>query len=122
MPLDRVVLDSNTWLSYFYYNEFEKLVEISEDLEVKIYTSQKQLQEIKAVLQRPKFKNKIALPAFDYINFIKHIAYVIKIDERFDRITDTNDNYLFDIAYTAKCSHVVTDDKAVLLLKHVGKI
>lgn len=58
----------------------------------------------------------------DYIKFFLAHAILIKIDERFDRSPDEKDNYLFDLAYTAKLNYIITGDKPLLNMKSVNKI
>jgi putative PIN family toxin of toxin-antitoxin system len=122
MQLDRVVFDTNIWITYFYNGEFEQLVEIVEELEIPIYSSIKLRQELTSVLLRPKLVKKLNYPTERYVAFYRQLSNEIEIDERFDRISDVKDNYIIDIAYTGKCSHVITGDPHLLSLKHVGNI
>jgi putative PIN family toxin of toxin-antitoxin system len=122
MRPDRVVFDTNIWITYFYNGKFEELVEIVEDYEISLYSSERLCQEITSVLQRPKLIKKLNHPTERYIAFYRRLSSEIEIDERFDRIKDVKDNYIIDIAYAAKCSHVITGDPHLLSLKHIGKI
>jgi len=46
----------------------------------------------------------------------------IDIDQRFDRAADIKNNFLFDLAFYAQSSFVVTGEKRLLGMKHVGRI
>jgi putative PIN family toxin of toxin-antitoxin system len=122
MQLDRVVFDTNVWITYFYNGEFEELLEIVEELNITIYASIKLRQELTSVLLRPKLVKKLNYPTERYVAFYRQLSTEIEIDERFDRIKDLKDNYIIDIAYTGHCSHVITGDPHLLSLKHVGRI
>jgi predicted nucleic acid-binding protein len=61
-------------------------------------------------------------PVRYYTRFIEDFSRSIKIDKRFDRAPDIKDNYLFDLAYTAKSFYLVTGDKPLLNMKQVNKI
>jgi uncharacterized protein len=122
MQPDKVVFDTNIWITYFYNSEFEELVEIVEELNITLYSSQKLREELTSVLKRPKLIKKLNHPTERYIAFSLQLSTEIEIDECFDRIKDAKDNYIIDIAYTAKCSHIITGDPHLLSLKHVGKI
>ena len=122
MAIKHIVFDSNTWITYFYNNQFTELVELKTDKELSIYTCSRQLQEIAAVLKRTKFKQRFSNPTSQYIHFCKLIALEIEIDERYDGSADSKDNYLVDTAYTAKADYIISSDKHLLNLKHVGTI
>lgn len=122
MQLDRIVFDANIWITYFYNGEFEEIVEIVEDLNVSIYSCPRLQQELGSVLRRPKLVKKLLFPTSKYLSFYRMLASEIEIDERFDRVQDIKDNYIIDIAYAAKCTHVVTGDPHLLSIKHVSNI
>jgi putative PIN family toxin of toxin-antitoxin system len=122
MQLNRVVFDTNVWITYFYNGEFEQLVEIVEEFEIPIFSSKRLRQELNSVIRRPKLIKKLNYPTDRYIGFYTRLSHEIEIDERFDRVKDIKDNYIIDIAYTADCSHVITGDPHLLSLKHVGSI
>ena len=93
------------------------------DNNITIFVCDELLTELKNVLLRPKFKkhfNKKEIK--DNIEFIKLISTTINIDQRFDRAPDSKDNYLLDLCYTVKSYYLVTGDKPLLNLKHIGKI
>jgi putative PIN family toxin of toxin-antitoxin system len=122
MQLDGVVFDTNIWITYFYNGEFEELVEITEEFDIAIYSSIKLRQELTSVLNRPKLVKKLSYAIDRYVDFYGQLAREIEIDERFERIKDVKDNYIIDIAFAARCSHVITGDPHLLSLKHVGRI
>ena len=122
MPLDRVVFDTNVWITYFYNGEFKELVDIAEVQEIRIFSCLRLRNELASVLIRPKFKKKLRLKVDRYIAFYEKLCVEITIDERFDRIKDLKDNYIVDLAYSAKCSHIITGDPHLLSVKHIGKI
>ena len=122
MQPDRVVFDTNVWITYFYNGEFEELVEIVEEQDITLYSSRRLRDEINSVLLRPKLVKKLKQSTERYIGFYRQLSVEIEIDERFDRISDVKDNYIVDLAYASKCSHIVTGDPHLLSLKHVGNI
>jgi putative PIN family toxin of toxin-antitoxin system len=122
MAIKHIVFDSNTWITYFYNNQFTELADIVTIYGIDIYTCEKQLQEITSVIKRPKLKARFSPPFNRYANFVKLVAKNTEIDERFDRALDEKDNYLVDLAYTVKADHIVSSDPHLLSLKHVGKI
>jgi putative PIN family toxin of toxin-antitoxin system len=122
MAIKHIVFDTNTWVSYFYNAQLDRLLELTFLKGLTIYTCPKQLEEITLVISRDKFAGKLKAPLSDYTDFCKRIAEVVEIDERFDRLADPKDNYLIDMAYTVKADHIVSSDVHLLELKHVGRI
>ena len=52
----------------------------------------------------------------------KDATKIIAIDKTFNRATDPDDNFLFDIAFQSKSYYLITEEKALLNMKHVGRI
>ncbi len=105
MPIKEVVFDTNTWVTFFYNAQFDKLIDIKLDKGIILYSCYQQQLELSEVLKRPKFIKKINLPVEEYIDFYLSIATTIEVDERFDRLEDAKDNYIIDMAYTVKADH-----------------
>lgn len=122
MDIKHIVLDSNTWITYFYNAQLDRLVDLDEQHHLVIYTTPRQIFEIKDVLARAKFANKLKMPLAFYTTFVKELAKNVEISERFDRSADKKDNYLVDLAYTTKADHIISSDPHLLNLKHVGRI
>jgi putative PIN family toxin of toxin-antitoxin system len=120
MAIKHIVFDTNIWVSYFYNAQFDKLVSLTVQMGLKIYSCPKQLEEIKNVISRPTFTGKLNAPVSEYLDFLARVARVVEIDERFDRLADPKDNYLIALAYTVKTDHIISSDRHLLELKHLG--
>lgn len=120
--LDRIVLDTNIWISYTLYNKLYRIAELIAEFDIEVFTCPEILSEFTDVLKRPAYKKYLTLPVAEHAKFIEEITTQIKIDKRFDRAADPDDNFLFDLAYTAKCYYVVTDEPLLLNMKHVHPI
>src|ERR1700733_13116062 len=117
MKADRVVLDSNIFISLILNRQLDKLVAWHKDHDIDIYACPELFEELSHVLNRAAIKKNLQLPANDYIRFFRSISKEVTIDARFDRAPDLNDNYLFDLAYAVKSHYIVTGDKALLNMK-----
>jgi putative PIN family toxin of toxin-antitoxin system len=122
MAIRHIVFDTNCWISYFYNDRFEKLVELKTDHQITFYTCQQQWDELLNVVSRPRFSKRFSSPFEQYPDFAKMVSVFLEIDERFDRSADPKDNYLIDLAYTSKADHIISSDHHLLQLKHIGKI
>ncbi len=121
MQIDRIVLDSNVIISFLISKKVNILTELKHYYDVEIYTCDKQINELENSFSYPKLRKQLPLYK-DYINFFLAHSTLIEIDERFDRSPDLKDNYLFDLAYTAKSNFLITGDKPLLNMKSVNKI
>ena len=122
MKTDRVVLDTNVFISLILSKRLNELVEWRMDYNTSIFICPELLDELKDVLKREKIKSKLTEPIAVYIRFIQSIAQSVIIGRRFDRAPDLKDNYLFDLAYTVKSYYIVTNDHPLLNMKQVNKI
>ena len=122
MKTDRVVLDTNIFISLILSKRLNELVEWSKDHRTIIYVCPELIDELGAVLKRQKIKKYLTAPVSDYINFVSRLTESVIIDQRFDRAPDIKDNYLFDLAYTVKSHYLVTNDFPLLNMKQVNKI
>jgi hypothetical protein len=122
MKTDRVVLDTNIFISLILSKRLNELVEWSKDHRTIIYVCPELIDELGAVLKRQKIKKHLTAPISDYINFVGRLTESVVIDQRFDRAPDIKDNYLFDLAYTVKSHYLVTNDFPLLNMKQVNKI
>ncbi len=122
MKPDRVVLDTNVFISLILTRRLDRLVAWHKDNNVRIYTCEELLEELKEVLARKHIKKNLTQPLSAYLRFIKSVTTEVVIDPRFDRAPDLKDNFLFDWAYTTKSHFVVTGDRPLLNMKQVNRI
>lgn len=116
----RVVLDTNVVVSAVISTDgnpaliFEML--ILEDL--KNYTTQEIIEEIKEVLQRPRIIKRISLVEQDFIvstfeKISEKIVSGVKIEEIKD---DPDDNKFLECAVSASADYIISGDKHLLKL------
>jgi len=122
MEKDRVVFDTNVWLSSILKNRLDKFVSLIADYEVSVYTCPELLEEIhRNLYENAYFKKHVANPE-DHLEIIKAICINRPITRRFDRAADLNDNFLFDLAFAVKSYYLVTGERGLLNMKQVNKI
>ena len=122
MKTDRVVLDTNVYVTLILSKRLNELVEWHKDQNTTIYVCPELIDELTIVLRRQKIKKNLTEPVSAYIRFISRVTESVTIDRRFDRAPDIKDNYLFDLAYTVKSYYIVTNDHPLLKMKQVNKI
>jgi putative PIN family toxin of toxin-antitoxin system len=118
----KVVLDANLFISAFFWKGNPKRVidRASERLD-ELFISVEILDEIKDVINRPKFKAD-RKETENYISGIKKIAILISPYEHIDLSRDKKDNKYIDCAVAADADFIVSGDVHLLELKEHGKI
>lgn len=119
---DRIVLDTNILVSAAITGTFREIVALYSVHDISLFTCECKLKELYSTLNKEKVKPKLPAKPEIFIKLYRDISRVVAIDERFDRSPDPDDNYLFDLAYTVKSFYLVTQEKALLNMKQVGKI
>ncbi len=89
---------------------------------ITIYSSSELWSEFFDVLKKKKIKDKIPSAFWNDKFFLKDATEVIEIEKTFNRATDPDDNFLFDIAYQSKSYYIITEERALQNMKHVGRI
>ncbi|MBS1684905.1 MAG: putative toxin-antitoxin system toxin component, PIN family [Bacteroidetes bacterium] len=122
--LDKIVLDTNNIISLLLKGRLSYLADLKYKLDIEICTCQTQLEELQMVLSRPEsnFDKYLKYPVSDFVAFFISLSTIYDVDHSYDRLGDPKDNYLIDLAYTAKSFYIVTGDRKVLAQKHVGRI
>lgn len=117
MQENRIVLDTNIWISYFLDDNVGELFTYLRDNAV-IYCRSKILTtEFKEVISRPKFKKKFTRPIDEYVSVFKNLSRYFEVKERFNSCIDPKDNFLFDLAEQSMSKFLVSGDHDVLNTK-----
>jgi putative PIN family toxin of toxin-antitoxin system len=117
-----IVLDTNVIVSYLLNLKVSDLVALKLDFGIEIYSCPELVNELRQTLNYPRIKQSLATDVEEFIALYNSLASNIEIDLRYDRLADSTDNFLIDLAYTAKADLIVSGDRKVLIQKHFGKI
>ncbi len=119
---DRVILDTNLWISFLLTTGFVKLDSIFENPNIKLVFSKELLEEFIEVSQRPKFRKYFSLTDLQDLLFsIKEQALFVPVKSTVTVCRDPKDNFLLALAKDSKATHLITGDKDLLELKTFGK-
>ena len=119
---DRVIIDTNLWISFLITKDYSKLDKILSDKLAMLLYSQELIDEFIEVAQRPRFKrycNSEDLQAL--LLAMSERATFIDVSSTVDVCRDAKDNFLLALAKDGKASHLLTGDKDLLVLKNFGK-
>jgi len=119
---DRVIIDTNLWISFLLTKDLSKLDKLFADQSLILLFSQELLDEFIEVARRPKFKK--------YFSFVdlQDLLLQISLRAEFIAITttaaicrDAKDNFLLSLSADGKATHLITGDKDLLDLKEFGE-
>jgi putative PIN family toxin of toxin-antitoxin system len=119
---DRLVLDTNVFLSAYLSGKFERIAQLPFRFGILIYTCDELNDELWRNLNDKRIEKHLKDSPQNILDKIEKITLHTTIDLRFDRAADIKDNFLFDLAYSVKAYYLVTYEKALLNMKHVNQI
>ena len=114
----KVVVDTNIFVSAFLGSKNAKLIirDIFTDQHLLIM-SHEQLQEIKTVMQRPKFSKYIHFHEID--EFISILSLRIRVPSNYGKINDCRDekdNMILEAAVYGNADFIISGDEDLLIL------
>ena len=119
---DRVIIDTNLWISFLLTRDFSKLDKVFSDGSIVLLFSQELLNEFIDVASRPKFKKYFTpLDLQDLLQQIRILAEFVEVNTMVALSRDAKDNFLFALAADGKCNYLLTGDKDLLVLKKLGR-
>ncbi len=110
---NRVVFDTNLWVSYFMKGDFTGLVLLVKSYEVEFVRCPNLTKELINVLNRKKIKQFLELPIDCYISFYENLSTLVHTHREFTGCRDPKDNYLFDLAIQSNADYLVSGDPDV---------
>lgn len=122
IPKDRVVIDTNVFISYLINNKTFDLLSFFINNNITIYSSEEIWTEFFSVIKKKYIQEKIPTAFYKDKTIYKDATEVITIDKTFNSAADPDDNFLFDIAFQSKSYYLITEERALLNMKHVGRI
>lgn len=119
---NRIIIDTNLWISFLLTNDFSKLDTIFKNKSVILLFSQALLDEFIEVAQRPKFKKYFSLTNLENLLLqIKNEAEFIEVTSDIKLCRDPKDDFLLSLAKDGMATHLITGDKDLLDLQTFGK-
>ena len=119
---NRVIIDSNIWISFLLTKDYRKLDKILADKELNIILSQDLIDEFIGVTQRNKFKKYFNLDDVESLLLkIKNRGSIIEVTSNISVCRDPKDDFLLSLAKDGNATYLITGDKDLLILKEFGK-
>ncbi|MEO6637252.1 MAG: putative toxin-antitoxin system toxin component, PIN family [Ginsengibacter sp.] len=119
---DRVIIDTNLWISFLLTKNFTRLDKMISHKEVVLLFSQELINEIVEVTQRRKFRKYFSLDDVEnLLTKIKSRAEFIKVESILTYCKDPKDNFLLSLSIDGDATHLITGDKDLLVLEKYVK-
>ncbi|MDQ2719109.1 MAG: putative toxin-antitoxin system toxin component, PIN family [Bacteroidota bacterium] len=115
---DRVVIDTNLWISFLLTKSSARLDNIIADSKTTLLLSHELIDEIVEVTQREKFRKYFPLDDVEsFLIKIRNRAEFIKIQSIITDCRDPKDNFLLSLSIDGNATHLITGDKDLLIMK-----
>src|SRR5260221_1714502 len=112
---DRLIIDTNLWLSFLITKDYTKLDKILSDKLVILLYSQQLIDEFIEVAQRPKFRKYFSNKDLqELLLAMSRRAHFIEVFSIVEICRDPKDNFLLALAKDGKASHLLTGDNDLL--------
>ena len=119
---DRIIIDTNLWISFLLTRDFSKFDSIIADNEITLLFSEELVNEIVEVTQRIKFRKYFKLDELESLMLmIKTRAIFVDVTSQINKCRDPKDNFLLSLSMDGNATHLLTGDKDLLILKRSGQ-
>lgn len=121
MQSKHVIIDTNLWISYLITNKYQFLDSLILTSKIKLIFSEELLNEFLNVTNRPKFKKYFGKSDINQLfKLIEKYAIFIDVKTNLKLSSDSNDDFLLNLALDSNADYLVTGDSDLLILKQIG--
>lgn len=114
---ERIVLDTNIFISFLISNSFSKLDKLIKSGKVQLLFSEELLSEFIDVTKRPKLKKYFAEKDIQkLLESINSYAHFITVNTTVDICRDSKDNFLLALCADGKADFLITGDEDLLII------
>ena len=120
MKNEKIILDTNLWISFLISSNFNLLDKLIEKNRVTLIFSNELLEEFIEVVKRPKFEKHFSKQDIEKIfEYFDQYGELIKVTSDINICRDQKDNFLLNLSTDSNADYLITGDKDLLIL---GKI
>jgi len=120
MKSNKIILDTNLWVSFLITKKFSQLDELIENKKITLIFSEELISEFFEVVSRPKFEKYFSKKDLEKIlNYFDQFGKLIEVKSDIQLCRDEKDNFLLNLSIDSNADYLVTGDNDLLIL---GKI
>ena len=114
---ERVIIDTNLWISFLIKNDFKKLDERIRDGKIRLLFSVDSIDEFLTVTDRPKFRKYFQkTDVQQLIELFDSFGEIIAVKSEVFICRDPKDNFLLSLSKDSHADYLITGDNALLEL------
>ncbi len=118
---DRIIIDTNLWISFILTGSFSKLDQLFNDDTIVLLFSAELLEELVDVASRPKFRRYFSIADLkSLLGQIEKNSEFINVVSDVDICRDFKDNFLLSLAQDGRATHLISGDKDLTVLEKFG--
>jgi|SRR5690606_18415294 len=122
MKSEKIIFDTNLWISFLITKDYSFLDEYVENGKVKLVFSEELILEFIEVVSRTKFKKYFTDKDIKHLfNIFDKFGILIKVTSDVYVCRDSKDNFLLNLTIDSKADYIVTGDKNLLEIKKIKK-
>jgi putative PIN family toxin of toxin-antitoxin system len=119
---DRIIIDTNLWISYLIRKDFKNLDNKIVTGKTKAIFSLELIEEFLSVAHRPKFKKYFTKNDIEQlVDMFEVYGEIAEVKSNLELCRDPKDNFLLSLAKDSKADYLITGDKDLLDLKTIGR-
>jgi putative PIN family toxin of toxin-antitoxin system len=119
---DRIVVDTNLWISFLITKDYKKLDVLIKRGKVKILFSLELMEEFLTVVSRPKFKKYFDGEDIErLLNLVDFYREIVDVKSDLRICRDSKDDFLVSLSKDGKADFLITGDHDLLELKKIDK-
>ena len=122
MKNNKIILDTNLWISFLISKKFNQIDKLIENKKITLVFSDELIEEFVDVVRLPKFEKYFSksdveklLDCFDQYGVLIKVKSAVKI------CRDEKDNFLLNLSIDSKADYLITGDNDLLVLKQIEK-
>lgn len=120
MPIKRVILDTNLWISFLINDSYKEIDHLIKNDQIKLIFSIELLDEFIEVVNRPKFNKYFKDDdIIQLLNMFDDFAILVDVHSNLDLCRDKKDNFLLNLAKDSKSDYLITGDQDLLILERI---
>jgi uncharacterized protein len=120
MPIKRVILDTNLWISFLINDSYKEIDHLIKSDQIKLIFSIELLDEFIEVVNRPKFNKYFKDDdIIQLLNLFDEYAVLVEVKSNLDLCRDKKDNFLLNLAKDSKSDYLITGDLDLLILERI---
>ncbi len=119
---ERIVVDTNIFISFLISDSFSKLDKFLHENKVRLLFSEELLNEVLEVVSRPKMKKYFTdQDVTNLLDGISEHADLAEVTSEINICRDKKDNFLLSLCVDGKADYLLTGDEDLLVLKKFKK-